>query len=334
MTGSRVRRRLLARGVGIAGGHLLDRAVGDPQRLHPVAGLGTAISWCERLLNDPALDSRACRLRGAAMVAALVGGSAGAGLLADRAAARAPRCGLAAEAAAVAAATWICLGGTTLLRAATWISRALETGDLDRARDLLPWLCGRDPQQLGEAEIARAVVESLAENTSDAHVAPLLWTALGGSAGALGYRAVNTLDAMVGYRSPRHLHFGWAAARLDDVANWIPARVAGLLTVIAAPLVGGSPAAARRAWRRDGDAHPSPNAGVVEAAAAGALGVRLGGRTPYPFGVEMRPVLGSAGRPVEVSDIARARALEGRVQDGAVALAVGVVLAAAVAAGA
>ena len=145
---------------------------------------------------------------------------------------------------------------------ATWLRRGSRCAT---------WSAGT-PAELGPDEIARATVESVAENTSDAVVAPLLWGAVAGVPGLLGYRAVNTLDAMIGHRSPRYERFGWAAARLDDLANWVPARVAGLAAAVAAPLVGGSPAVALRAVRRDAGQHPSPNAGVVEAAFAGALG--------------------------------------------------------------
>jgi adenosylcobinamide-phosphate synthase len=139
-------------------------------------------------------------------------------------------------------------------------------------------------------------------------VAPLFWGAVAGVPGLLGYRAVNTLDAMVGYRSPRHLRFGWASARLDDVANLVPSRLAAALFTLAAPAVGGRPREALAAWRRDAGRHPSPNAGPVEASAAGALGLRLGGPTKYAYGVEERPVLGTGPAPV-VADLARATRL-------------------------
>jgi adenosylcobinamide-phosphate synthase len=141
-----------------------------------------------------------------------------------------------------------------------------------------------------------------------------------GVPGLLGYRAVNTLDAMVGHRSPRYARFGWAAARLDDVANLLPARVCALLTAAVAPAVGGSPGASLRAWRRDGSAHPSPNAGPVEAAAAGALGVTLGGRTVYPHGAEERPRLGD-GPPPGAADLRRAARLSRLVGVAATGLA-------------
>jgi adenosylcobinamide-phosphate synthase len=212
------------------------------------------------------------------------------------------------------------LGGTSLGRAATTMERHLAGGDLPAARAHLSSLAGRDPRTLGEAELVRATVESVAENTSDAAVAPLFWGAVAGLPGLLAYRAANTLDAMVGYRSPRYARFGWAAARFDDVVNWAPARLTAALTVVTAPLAGGSPAGARRAWRRDGAAHPSPNAGRCEAALAGALGLRLGGRNVYGERVEERPTLGD-GRPPVLDDIPRAVRLSRTVWTAAAALA-------------
>jgi adenosylcobinamide-phosphate synthase len=184
------------------------------------------------------------------------------------------------------------------------MARALDAGDLDAARARLPHLCGRAPDELDLAGVARASVESIAENTSDAVVAPLVWGAVAGVPGLLAYRAVNTLDAMVGYRSPRYRRFGWAAARLDDLVNLLPSRAAAGLTTLCAPVVGGSARGAWQAWRRDAPAHPSPNAGQVEAAFAGALEVRLGGRTVYSHGTEQRPVLGH-GRTPDAGDLTR-----------------------------
>ena len=181
-------------------------------------------------------------------------------------------------------------------------------GDIDAARATLPWLCGRDPQPLDAADLVRATVESVAENTSDAVVGALFWGAVAGPAGVAGYRAANTLDAMVGHRSERYREFGWAAARLDDLVNWPAARLSAGLAVLCAPLVGGSP---RRAWkvmRRDGAKHPSPNAGRVEAAFAGALGVRLGGPLSYGGVAELRPHMGD-GEPPTVADVRRATRL-------------------------
>lgn len=286
---------------------MADRTFADPVRRHPVAGFGRGAAALERVTH------RDSRFAGAAHTALLVGVVVAGTAVASRAAGR---LGWAGETTAVAAATWTALGGTSLTRVAARMADRLTADDLDGARALVPSLCGRDPDSLDAAGIARATVESVAENTSDATVAPLVWAAVAGAPGALGYRAINTLDAMIGYRSPRYLHFGWAAARLDDLVNLVPARATGLLAVAAAPTVGGAPSAAVRAWRRDAAAHPSPNAGVAEASMAGALGVRLGGRTEYPHGVEERPVLGDGPAP-RVTDIARAARLSTAVQAGA-----------------
>jgi adenosylcobinamide-phosphate synthase len=280
---------------GPALGAVADLLLGDPRRGHPVAGFGAAAAALERRVWR---DSRAA---GAGYAAALTGAAVALGAALDRLTRGRP----VARAAVTAAATWTVVGGTSLGRAATTLQRHLEDGDLPAARAALPALAGRDPSGLDAAELARATVESVAENTSDAAVAPLLWGAVAGLPGLLGYRAVNTLDAMVGHRSPRYARFGWAAARADDVANWLPARLTAALTVVCAPVVGGSPAGALRAWRRDGAAHPSPNAGRCEASLAGALGLRLGGRNVYAGRVDVRPPLGD-GRPPEAADIGRA----------------------------
>jgi adenosylcobinamide-phosphate synthase len=282
------------RAVGLLLGVAADAALGDPERCHPVAAFGRLAASAER----------ACyadhRLAGAAYTAGLVGGAAAVGSLLERAA----RGRAAVQVASTALATWAVLGGASLAKEGAAMARELDAGDLPAARARLPHLCSRDPEQLDVAGMARASVESIAENTSDAVVAPLVWGAVAGVPGLLAYRAANTLDAMVGYNSPRHQRFGWAAARLDDLANLLPARVAAALTVCCAPVVGGSARGAWRAWRCDAAAHPSPNAGQVEAAFAGALEVRLGGRTAYRHGAEQRPVLGD-GRTPDVGDLTR-----------------------------
>ena len=301
-----------SRAVGLLAGWLADLVFADPQRGHPVAGFGAVASAVERGTY------RDARLAGVAHTGALVGVVTVLGVAIERIAAR---FGLTARTTVLAAATWSALGGTSLLRTVFDMSERLTTEDIGAARRLLPSLCGRDPDALDGDGLARAALESLAENTSDAQVAPLFWAAVGGVPGALGYRAINTLDAMVGYRSPRYARFGWAAARLDDLANFVPARVTAALVVVSAPLVGGSPWGAVRAWRRDAARHPSPNAGVVEAAFAGALGVRLGGPTRYPHGLEIRPSLGDGPAP-HVRDLARALTLASVVQTAAAALAI------------
>lgn len=280
---------------GLLLGYAADQVFGDPRRYHPVAGFGRlATAWEERIYADR-------RAAGVAYVLVLVGGSVALGAWVDRLTRRRPVW----RVLTTAAATWAVLGGRSLRREAGRVAAQLAAGDLPAARDQIRSLVGRDPTDFGAEELARACVESVAENTSDAVVAPLLCGAVGGVAGLIGYRAVNTLDAMVGHRSARYRQFGWAAARLDDAANWVPARLAGALAICSARVVDGSSRAAWRTVRRDAGAHPSPNAGVVEAAFAGALGVRLGGTNVYEGRVEDRGTLGD-GRSLQLSDIARA----------------------------
>ncbi|MGW4289414.1 cobalamin biosynthesis protein [Streptomyces sp. NPDC004673] len=284
---------------GAAAGLLGDLLLGDPHRMHPVAAFGRAAGRVERALWH---DHRGW---GTLHTLVCAGGATALGAMA----ARAVRPSFTGSAALTAAATWAVVGGTSLAREASTVGNALERGDLTAARARLPHLCGRDPQALDADAIARAVVESVAENTSDAVVGALVWGAVAGVPGLLGFRAVNTLDAMVGHKSPRLRRFGWASARLDDVAGWPGAR----LTAVLAVLAGDDPRGAVRAWRADAHRHPSPNAGPVEASFAGALGVRLGGTLSYGGRVEHRPVLNGTGRPVQVTDIGRAVRLSRRV---------------------
>ncbi|WP_432033876.1 cobalamin biosynthesis protein [Streptomyces antibioticus] len=284
---------------GAALGLLGDLLLGDPRRGHPVAGFGRTAGAVERVLW------RDHRGWGALHTLVCAGGAVALGAAASRAVRSSP----AGSVALTAAATWAVVGGTSLAREARAVGHALESGDVEAARARLPHLCGRDPQALDADGIARAVVESVAENTSDAVTGALVWGAAAGVPGLLGFRAVNTLDAMVGHRSPRHLRFGWASARLDDLAGWPGAR----LTAVLAALAGDDPRGAVRAWRDDAHRHPSPNAGPVEASFAGALGVRLGGTLSYGGRVEHRPALNQEGRSVEVKDIERAVRLSRRV---------------------
>lgn len=284
---------------GAAAGLLGDLLLGDPRRGHPVAVFGRGAAAVERVLW------RDHRGWGALHTVVCAGGAAGAAAVASSLL-RGSRAG---SVALTAAATWAVVGGTSLGREARAIGGALAAGDVDVARERLPHLCGRDPQALDADGIARAVVESVAENTSDAVVGALVWGALGGVPGLVGFRAVNTLDAMVGHKSVKYRRYGWASARLDDVLGWPGAR----LTAVLAAAAGDAPRGAVRAWREDAARHPSPNAGPVEAAFAGALGVRLGGTLSYAGRVEHRPVLNGDGRGVEVADIERAVQLSRRV---------------------
>jgi len=299
-----------ARAAGLALGFCADRLLGDPARLHPVSGFGRVAAAGERAVYADH------RLPGALLVAGLVGGAAGIGALAERAARRSP----AVQTAVTAVATWAVLGGRSLGREGATVAALLESDDLPAARRRVGGLVGRDPESMDAAGVARAAIESVAENTADAVVSPLLWGAAAGPAGLLGYRAVNTLDAMFGHRNARYEDFGWAAARLDDVANLVPARATAVLTAACAPLVGGSPRRALRTWRRDARHHPSPNAGPVEAAFAGALGIRLGGVNVYGGRVEDRGTLGDGPAPT-VADAARTARLSALVGAAATVLA-------------
>lgn len=265
----------------VALGLLADALLGEPpMQPHPVALFGRAVRRLEgRTYRDT-------RVAGATHAAAGVGLGVGAGALVG----------------STTVATYVAVAGRALWEAAGELAIALDRGEVDEARRLAPALVGRDPDVLDEKELARAAVESVAENTVDAVVAPALWAALAGAPGALGCRAVNTLDAIVGHRSLRYQRFGWASARLDDAAAFVPARVTAALVAVVRPR------SARAVWdcvRRDAPAHPSPNSGVAEAAFAAALGLRLGGESQYGERIEVRPPLGT-GRPAEVEDIGRA----------------------------
>lgn len=274
---------------GMLGGYAADLVLGDPRRGHPVAGFGRLALVAERLTYRPR------RAAGALHVLALVGGAAALGGALQRT----------GRSVGLGACLWAVLGGRSLNREAEAIGALVAAGELAVARERVPALVGREPAALDADGLCRAAVESVAENTVDAVVAPLLWCAMAGSAGALAYRATNTLDAMVGHRSERYERFGWAAARLDDALSWPAARVAGALTVACAPLTGVSARGARYAWARDGARHPSPNSGRIEAAFAGALGVRLGGPVRYAGRTEARPWLGDGPAP-RPGDVARA----------------------------
>ena len=289
----------------VLAGYGADLLLGDPRRLHPVAGFGTVADRLERTIHRPS------RTVGAAYTLILVGAAA----LLGRAGRGKPL--------PLAVALSVALGGRSLAREARRVGDLVGRGDIAGARAAVPALVGRDPSQLDGSELCRAAVESVAENTVDAVVAPLMWAAVAGAPGVLAYRAANTLDAMVGHRSERHARFGWASARLDDAMNWPAARLTAVAAAGLSPLVGGSPSTAWGIVRRDGARHPSPNGGRAEAAFAGALGVRLGGTNVYAARVEHRPHLGDGG-PAKPADVDRAARLS-------VAIGAAAALAAAVA---
>jgi adenosylcobinamide-phosphate synthase len=274
----------------------VDAVLGDPAWLyrrvpHPVVLIGRLVGWGDARLNRPDLGRAARIARGAALTAAVVALAAGLGW-ALAAVLRAVPLGWAVE--ALLAATLIAF--RSLYHHVRAVADGLD-GGLDAGRAAVGHIVGRDPLSLDEAGVARAAVESAAENFSDGVAAPLFWFVLLGLPGLVGYKAVNTLDSMIGHRTPRHEAFGKAAARLDDAANWLPARLAGLVFVAAAALLPGADAG--RAWatmRRDARRHRSPNAGWPEAAMAGALNFALAGPRRYGDHMVNDPWLGT-GRP-------------------------------------
>ncbi|MBI00700.1 MAG: cobalamin biosynthesis protein CobD [Acidimicrobiaceae bacterium] len=280
---------LLKRATATATALLLDRItgplVGDgleklPDRLHPVAWFGRGMSTLETRIWR---DDRAAGLLYTATGTAI-------GLVAGR------LCG------STTIVVHLATAGHQLRRIALEIANHLESGDLDMARATLPSLAGRDPEHLDRTQVAAAVVESLAENSVDAVIAPAFWGLVAGAPGAAAHRAINTMDAMVGHRSSRYERFGWSAARLDDAVNWLPARLFALTVAASAP------SRARDAVStvlRDASDHPSPNAGVAESALAGALNLRLGGSLSYSGKIEDRPILGDGHYP-DAKDIRRA----------------------------
>lgn len=262
--------QLSQRCLGAATGLLIDRMLGEPPAdIHPVAKFGSTMTRLEQAIW------RDRHSAGVAYVAAGVAIGATSGWLVR----------------STSAAVAMSAAGRTLRRVATHVGEALASGDMHTARAELPSLVGRDVTQLDESGIADAIIESVAENSVDAVIAPAFWGAVAGAPGAMAYRAINTMDAMVGRRSTRYRNFGWAAARLDDAVNYIPARI---FAVLVAAL---NPKRARQiigAVHQDAPAHPSPNAGVAEAAMAGALNRQLGGPLSYEGEAEHRPTLGSS----------------------------------------
>lgn len=281
--------RLARRAGGAALGLIVDRIAGEPPAaVHPVAAFGALMTLIERRIWA---DRRS---RGAVYATAGVAIGALAGRLIG----------------SIPATVALTAAGCELRSVATRIADLLEAGDLDAARAELPTLVGRDPSGLDESGVAAAVIESVAENSVDAVVAPVFWALVAGAPGAAAYRAVNTMDAMVGHLDDRYRRFGWAAARLDDVANYVPARL--FATLVAAL----TPSRARiigRTIRRDAPAHPSPNAGVAEAAIAAALERQLGGPLQYGSRRENRPLLGEGPKPT-AADIAVAVRIASRAE--------------------
>ncbi|WP_155005952.1 adenosylcobinamide-phosphate synthase CbiB [Pelobacter seleniigenes] len=281
----------------------LDALCGDPRWLpHPVRGVGVLA----QVLENPLRRLFAPRSAGIVAVLLVVGLTTGCCLLLLSGAALLHP--LLADLLSILL-IYFALAMQDLRRHALAVLIPLRAGNLALARERVGWLVGRDTADLDEGEITRATVESVAENSVDGVIAPLLFALLGGAAGAWFYKAVNTLDSTFGYKNERYLEFGWASARFDDLVNFLPARLSALLVPPAALLCGLDGREAWRIFRRDRHCHPSPNGGQIEAAVAGALGVRLGGENSY-FGVKsVRPFMGDARRPLRAEQVLQATRL-------------------------
>jgi len=294
MTGSEL---LFAAGV--------DTVMGDPRWLpHPVRVMGRGIAWCDEHARMICRGPRGLRVAGICLALGL------------------PLCvygvGLATLEAADSLSGWlgtavsILLASTTLAGRDLWdhaqaVRTQFQQGNLHGARLAVAMIVGRDVEQLSESDVARATIETVAESTSDGVIAPLFYLVVGGAPLALAYKAINTLDSMVGHQNARYIDFGWASAKLDDVVNWVPARLTALFLILAAGLLTGKTDRMRQGWRvlvRDGGKHPSPNSGRPEAAMAGVLGVQLGGRNDYDGVPHERPLMGEGLRCVAVEDAA------------------------------
>jgi adenosylcobinamide-phosphate synthase len=289
----------------IAAAYLLDWIAGDPEWLpHPVRLIGRCIEVGEARLRRPGQGAKEELLAGGALTLGVVAlsyfGTAKGIAWAKR---FGHRTGIATE----VLLGWTCLASRNLFDESSAVMRAVEQVDLPFARQRLARIVGRDTEALSEPEIHRAVIETLAESACDGIVAPLFYLAVGGVPLAMAYKAVNTLDSMIGHADRRYFYFGKAAARLDDVANYLPSRVTAMAIAMAAGAASDTRASsALRIWRRDGEKHTSPNAGQPESAMAGALGVRLGGENTYAGEAVASPLLGAEFDPPKLIHAQRA----------------------------
>lgn len=286
-------------------GFVIDILLGDPARMpHPVVFMGRCISALEKSLRRIFPKTPKGELAGGVILAAVLplGTLVFTGLCVWGLGLVHPALGFALQ----VLWCWQALAAKGLRQESENVRRALVTGTLDDARKAVSRIVGRDTAALSREGVIRAAVETVAENFSDGVVAPMFWMLIGGAPLALAYKAVNTMDSMVGYKNDRYLYFGRAAARLDDAANWLPSRLAALLLVAAAPLTGQNAKCAFAIWRRDRRKHASPNSAQTESAMAGALGVRLAGPASYFGKVHQKPWIGDDTRPIEPQDITRA----------------------------
>ena len=284
-----------------------DALIGDPDWLwrrlgHPVALIGALIDTLDRRFNKDDQSPAQRRSAGIASTAILVVVATAVGALIQVAALWFPAGNI-----IIALLASIFIAQPSLYQHVDWVRSAFADGGLPEARDAVALIVGRDPENLDEAGVCRAAIESCAENFSDGVVAPVFWLALLGLPGLIAYKAINTADSMIGRRSERYASFGWAAARLDDLVNLLPARLSALLLAVAAPIAGGSIGKSFDVVRRDASKHRSPNAGWPESAMAGALGLALAGPRRYAEGMVDDPFLNAeATRPAVPDDIGRA----------------------------
>ena len=282
----------------------VDLLFGDPRWLpHPVKLIGRFAAALEAPLRRVIPNARVAGVIAVLAVLAMTGGVAFA--LVEGAVHFNP---IAGDIVSIAL-LYTCFAGRDLALHSHRVYRALADDDLPEARRRVAMLVGRDTEHLDEPEVVRGAVESVAENMVDGVTAPIFFAVLGGPVGALLYKAVNTLDSTFGYKNERYLQFGWASARLDDVVNYLPARVTAPLAVFTAALLGLRPLGAWRIFRRDGRKHPSPNSGLTEATVAGALGVQLGGLNYYFGEPSERPRMGEPLQPLQRNHILQSNRL-------------------------
>ena len=279
-----------------------DALIGDPDWLwrrlpHPVAVIGSGIGWLDRTLNLDTRSPAQRKLAGIGVVVLLLATSASAGVLIEMALRQ-----IAFGNLLIGLVASTLIAQRSLYQHVARVRDAFADGGLDAARRAVSMIVGRDPDQLDEAGVSRAAIESCAENFSDGVVAPVFWLALLGLPGLIAYKAINTADSMIGHLSPRYASFGWAAARLDDLVNLIPARLSGLLVAAVAPVAGGATSAAFKVMWRDAAKHRSPNAGWPESATAGALGVALAGPRRYGTRIVDDVFLNAEARQEATSD--------------------------------
>ncbi|GLK75274.1 cobalamin biosynthesis protein CobD [Methylopila jiangsuensis] len=288
---------------------LIDAVVGDPDAVwrrfaHPVALIGRAIGWADARFNRLELDEAVRRRRGVWTLVALVVSAFAVGVAISWSLRGLPY-GVLIEGAIAS----VFLAQNSLHRHVSAVLKAWRAGGLEAARTAVSMIVGRDPKRLDEAGVARAAIESCAENFADGVIAPMVWGVALGLPGLIAYKAINTADSMIGHNSERHRAFGWASARFDDWVNLAPARLSGALIVLAALLTGRPWREAWRAMLRDAPRHASPNAGWPEAAMGGALGLALAGPRVYA-GVKVDdPYMNAGGGPARMEDISRALAL-------------------------